>query len=82
MANSKYIEELKKLTIRNNFGTYKYGDRVIAHCINNGRWVNIAGNTTDIVALSDWNGFVTLGYGLDRFYVDFCTLRPVKEKTA
>lgn len=82
MANQKYIEELKKVTIRNNFGTYKYGDRVIAHCINNGRWVNIAGNITDICALSEWNGFVTLGYGLDRFYVEFCTLRPIKEKIA
>lgn len=82
MANSKYIEELKKLTIRNNYGTYKYGDYVVAHCINNGRWVNILGTIIDIVALSEWNGFVTLGYGLDRFYVDFCTLRPYKKKTA
>lgn len=82
MANSKYIEELKKVTIRNNFGTYKYGDQVISHCISNGRRVNIGGTITDICALSEWNGFVTLGYGLDRQYVDFCTLRPWREKTA
>jgi hypothetical protein len=80
MGNSKYIEELKKQTIRNDYGTYKYGDYVIAHCFDNGRWINIYGTITDVCALSEWNGFVTLGYGSDRFYVDFRTLRPYEKK--
>lgn len=82
MANTKYIEEIKKLTIRNDYGTYKYGDYVMAHCYSNGRWINIYGTITDISALSEWDGNVTLGYGLDRQYIAFRSLRPYKKKTA